>query len=121
MRSKGGFPAKPVPGINYRFSGAAMLAYELGTNKETGEKQETYLDAGKNPPDGVIVQYWLRERPKGEVTLTFLDARGKTIRTFSLPREGAESVQRPTRARRARRRSRTLRRATEDRRRGVPR
>jgi len=111
MRSKGGFPAKPVPGINYRFSGAAMLAYELGTNKETGEKQETYLDAGKNPPDGVIVQYWLRERPKGEVTLTFLDARGKTIRTFSskpddepaapppdaaLPGEGAESVQRPT-------------------------
>ncbi|MDQ3399412.1 MAG: glycosyl hydrolase [Chloroflexota bacterium] len=111
MRSKGGFPAKPVPGINYRFSGAAMLAYELGTNKETGEKQETYLDAGKNPPDGVIVQYLLRERPKGEVTLTFLDARGKTIRTFSskpddepaapppdaaLPREGAESVQRPT-------------------------
>ena len=111
IRWKGGFPAKPVPGINYRFSGAAMLAYELGTDKGTGEKQETYLDAGQNPPDGVIVQYWLREPPKGELTLTFLDARGKTIRTFSsqpdgepvapapgaaLPGEGAESVQGPT-------------------------
>ena len=111
VRTKGGFPGKPVPGINYRFSGAAMLAYELGTDKETGEKQETYLDAGKNPPDGVLVQYWFREAPKGEVTLAFQDARGKTIRTFSsrpdehtaaplpesaLPAEGAETVQGPT-------------------------
>jgi photosystem II stability/assembly factor-like uncharacterized protein/DNA-binding FrmR family transcriptional regulator len=111
IRSKGGFLAKPVPGINYRFSGGAMLAYELGTRKDTGEKLETYLDAGKNPPDGVLVQYWLRDAPKGEVTLTFLDARGRTIRSFSsrpddepaapapeaaLPAEGAETVQRPT-------------------------
>ena len=108
IRSKGGFPAKPIPGINYRFSGAAMLAYELGTDTETGEKTETYLDAGKNPPDGVLVQYRFDEPPKGEVTLTFLDARGRTIRTFSsrpadrpmaaapdaaLPSEGAETVQ----------------------------
>lgn len=111
IRSKGGFPAKPVPGINYRFSGAAMLAYELGTDKDTGEKKETFLDAGKNPPDGVLVQYWFREPPKGEVTLSFHDARGRKIRAFSsrpderpaaptpqaaLPGEGAESVQAPT-------------------------
>ena len=110
IRSKGGFPAKPVPGINYRFTGAAIVPYDLGTDKETGEKKETFLDAAKNPPDGVLIQYWFRERPKGEVTLTFLDARGKQIRTFSsrkdddeaaplpetaLPAEGAESVLQP--------------------------
>jgi len=60
-----------------------MVAYELGIDRETGEKKETYLQAGENPPDGVVVQYWFRERPKGEVTLTFLDARGKTIGAFS--------------------------------------
>ncbi|HET8567483.1 MAG TPA: glycosyl hydrolase [Candidatus Limnocylindria bacterium] len=110
IRSKGGFPAKPVPGINYRFTGAAIVPYVLGVDKETGEKKETLLDAAKNPPDGVAVQYWFRERPQGEVTLTFLDARGRQIRTFSsrkddeeaapepeaaMPAEGAETVQKP--------------------------
>ncbi|MGH2499100.1 MAG: VPS10 domain-containing protein [Candidatus Limnocylindria bacterium] len=92
VRSKGGFPGRPVPGKNYRFTDATMLTYRLGTKPETGEKVETYLDAGKNPPDGVIVSYWLRERPKGEVTLSFLDARGREIRTFSSKREKQEDA-----------------------------
>ncbi|MGH2451274.1 MAG: WD40/YVTN/BNR-like repeat-containing protein [Candidatus Limnocylindria bacterium] len=105
VRSKGGFPGKPVIGKNYRFTDATMLTYRL-SEKPGEEKVETYLDAGHNPPDGVIVNFWLRAKPNGEITLGFHDARGRLIRSFSskrsdeaaatpaaaLPAEGAESV-----------------------------
>jgi hypothetical protein len=42
-----------------------------------------YLDAGQNPPSGLLVQYYLKEKPEGEVTLTFLDAAGEEIKRFS--------------------------------------
>ncbi len=38
---------------------------------------------GKNPPDGVIVDYYLKAKPAGEVTLDILDAKGNVIRSFS--------------------------------------
>ncbi|HEU5422974.1 MAG TPA: glycosyl hydrolase [Nitrolancea sp.] len=41
------------------------------------------LDAGQNPPTGVVVTYYLKEAPQGEVTLAFLDAQGKELRAFS--------------------------------------
>jgi len=40
-------------------------------------------DAGQNPRGGVSVDYLLREKPAGPVTLAFLDASGKVLRTFS--------------------------------------
>ncbi len=90
IRSKGGFPGKPVLGKNYRFTDATMLTYKLSEKKGApGEKVETFLDAGKNPPDGVLVSYWLRERPEGEVTMSFHDARGKLIRSFSSKKTAA--------------------------------
>jgi len=39
--------------------------------------------AGENARAGVTVDYYLREKPKGAVTLDFLDRSGKVIRTFS--------------------------------------
>jgi photosystem II stability/assembly factor-like uncharacterized protein len=49
-------------------------------------------NAGQNPPNGVVVYYYLREKPKGEIRLEFLDASGRVIRTFSsqAPAEGEE-------------------------------
>lgn len=111
IRSKGGFPGKPILGKNYRFTDATMVTYRLSEDPSapTG-RTETYLDAGKNPPDGVIVTYWLREKPEGEVALSFHDARGRLIRGFTsrpvqreaapppaaaLPAEGAETVAGP--------------------------
>jgi photosystem II stability/assembly factor-like uncharacterized protein len=38
---------------------------------------------GQNPPNGVVVYYWLKQRPKGDVTLEFLDASGKLVRKVS--------------------------------------
>jgi hypothetical protein len=39
--------------------------------------------AGENPPGGTVVYYSLKDRPKGDVTLEFLDASGKLVKKFS--------------------------------------
>jgi hypothetical protein len=53
------------------------------TQTPTGQTVRTFLDAGQNPPDGVVVTYYLREPPQAEVTLSFLDAQGQLIKRFS--------------------------------------
>ncbi|MGH7528767.1 MAG: WD40/YVTN/BNR-like repeat-containing protein, partial [Gemmatimonadales bacterium] len=40
-------------------------------------------DIGQNPPGGAVVFAYFREKPAGEVTLEFLDARDSVIRKFS--------------------------------------
>jgi hypothetical protein len=39
--------------------------------------------AGENPPGGVVVQYWLKSRPQGEVTIEFLDSKGQSVNKYS--------------------------------------
>ncbi len=38
---------------------------------------------GANPPNGAVIQYYLKEKPKQEVSLEFLDSNDKLIRKFS--------------------------------------
>ena len=78
----GGFNVPSAPGKNYRSSGGFVLTYR---EKElpTGEKTQKYLDAGQNPPNGLLIQYFLKEQPESEVTLTILDADGNEIKRFS--------------------------------------
>lgn len=38
---------------------------------------------GANPPNGAVVHYFLKSKPKQEIALEFLDANGKIIRKFS--------------------------------------
>ncbi|HEX9945137.1 MAG TPA: glycosyl hydrolase [Thermoanaerobaculia bacterium] len=38
---------------------------------------------GQNPPRGAWVYYWLKEEPKGDVTLEVLDASGRVVQTLS--------------------------------------
>jgi hypothetical protein len=80
--SNSGFGHKPTRGKNYRMPGAVMVTYTQSEDPRTGEKTDNYLDAAKNPPNGLIVDYFLPTKPDGEVTLTFL-ADGTEIRTFS--------------------------------------
>ncbi|MDI3341710.1 MAG: glycosyl hydrolase, partial [Sphaerobacter sp.] len=73
---------------------ATMVTFRPEETPE-GIKAPRLLDAGQNPPDGVVVFYALKEPPEGEVTLTFLDAEGREIRTFSSkaperPQNGAD-------------------------------
>ncbi|MBX6341495.1 MAG: glycosyl hydrolase, partial [Thermomicrobiaceae bacterium] len=84
-----GFGASEIPGKNYQMTGATMVTLEV-TKRPDGEVERRLVDAGENPPDGAIVYYFFKERPKGDVTLTFLDADGREIRTFSSKREAPE-------------------------------
>ena len=86
-RAYRGHGSKPGPGreVAYRLAGSLGYAYRQVT-APTGEKIEAPLDAGENPPNGVIVHYWLKDAPRGDLTLSFLDAGGREIRTFTSPR-----------------------------------
>jgi hypothetical protein len=44
---------------------------------------EQVLDAGKNPPSGVIVHYYLKQAPEKAVKLRIVDASGTVLRTFT--------------------------------------
>jgi photosystem II stability/assembly factor-like uncharacterized protein len=77
-----GYGRPASPGKNYMVAqGAPATSYEAQT--ATGQTVRTFLDAGKNPPDGVIVTYYLGRKPEGEVVLSFLDAQGELIKRFS--------------------------------------
>ena len=46
---------------------------------------------GRNPPNGVLVHYYFKERPEGEVKLEFVEEDGTPIREFSsVPERGQE-------------------------------
>jgi hypothetical protein len=53
------------------------------TARDTGDGAPALLDAGQNPPSGVVVHYYFREKPAAEVKLAFLDAKDGVIREFS--------------------------------------
>jgi hypothetical protein len=38
---------------------------------------------GENPPGGVVVNYWLKSRPQGDVKIEFVDAKGAVVNTYS--------------------------------------
>jgi photosystem II stability/assembly factor-like uncharacterized protein len=64
-----------------RISGMLITSYQ--SKDETGDTRIEFLDAGKNPPDGVVVHYYLKDVPEGPVTLTFMDKEKNVIKTFT--------------------------------------
>src|SRR5262249_49620815 len=70
---------------NYKMTGPVTVAFRR-TETPSGTVQEQFLDAGRNPPDGVIIHYWLRE-PSDSLQLTILDADGNEVRSFGPKRE----------------------------------
>ena len=74
--------AKPVAGKNYQRGVGGYVAY-TETRGAYGETVLNFLDAGANPPEGVIVTYYLREKPSSDITLSFLDAQGQLIKAYS--------------------------------------
>jgi len=94
-RTDMGFPQPPKIGKNYRMTGATMVTYRQ-REKPTGEKVAINIDAGTNPPSGVLVQYWLRDKATAEAKIAFLDSRGKLIRDFkSDPKALDEPLKKP--------------------------
>ena len=86
------FERDPGPGKNYRISSDTPLTF-YDTHKPSGESDRVFLDAGKNPPNGVVVSYYLKERSQGDVALDFMDISGQIIQRFSSQDEhGAQKV-----------------------------
>ena len=70
------------PGKNYEAeTGTPVTRYRKQTGD--GDTQLVYLDAGKNPPDGVIMTYYLDREPEEEVRFTIADSHGDKIKVFS--------------------------------------
>jgi hypothetical protein len=84
---------KPVAGKSYRLATGADVTY-TETRGPEGETVRKFLDAGQNPPDGVIITYYLKEKREDEVTLSFLDTQEQLIKTFSSkpPEVGAQDA-----------------------------
>jgi photosystem II stability/assembly factor-like uncharacterized protein len=92
-RAYRGHGMKPGPNreVAYRLAGSVGYAYRQ-IEAPTGEKKEKLLDAGENPPSGVIVHYWLPDVPAGDLTLTFLDETGMELRSFTSKKDDAKPV-----------------------------
>jgi len=77
----------PLRQLNQTINQSSILykpqtAYRVrwSTNTDTPIPQEE--PAGQNPPDGAIIDYYLKENAK-EVTLEIMDAKGKLVRRYS--------------------------------------
>jgi len=47
---------------------------------------------GANPPNGAVIEYYLKDKPQGDVTLEFFDASGKSVNKYTshAPEQNAE-------------------------------
>jgi hypothetical protein len=68
------FPVQPA----YRFRYAGSLS------------EGTPLGAAPNPPAGAIIHYNLKQKPKGDLTLEMLNAKGEVMRKLSSKKEEEE-------------------------------
>ncbi|MGA7560339.1 MAG: glycoside hydrolase, partial [Terriglobales bacterium] len=61
-----------------------QLTYRVRRNNGTDTPLPPEEPAGQNPPDGAMLDYWLKTTPSGPVTLEIIDASsGKVVRHFS--------------------------------------
>ena len=65
----------------YMFHPAESIRARWDNDQETPLPPE--FPAGKNPPDGVIFNYFLKSLPTGELTLEIHDAQGNLVRRFT--------------------------------------
>jgi len=62
---------------------APELAYRVRWDTNSDTPLPPDYPAGQNPPDGAILNYYLKSSPSDPVTLEIMDAGGKTVRRFS--------------------------------------
>ena len=79
----------PLRQVNARLLAADALLYEpqpatrVRWNMNTDTPLPPDEPAGQNPPDGAIIDYWLRAPVSGPVTLEISDAAGRVVRHYS--------------------------------------
>jgi len=62
---------------------APRVTYRLPRDTNTDTPLPPEEPAGKNPPDGAILYYWLKAAAGAPVTLEVLDSTARVVRTFS--------------------------------------
>ncbi|MGZ3627323.1 MAG: WD40/YVTN/BNR-like repeat-containing protein [Ktedonobacteraceae bacterium] len=77
-----GYSHPSGPGTFYRMTGDRMITARR-QRKPGGGMVDRNMDAGENPPDGVIVYYFLKQKPEAEVKLTFRTIQGEEIKSFT--------------------------------------
>ena len=58
-------------------------AWRVQWDKNTDTPLPPDEPAGENPPDGAVIDYWLKSPAPGPVVIEILDGAGKTVRRFS--------------------------------------
>ena len=79
LRQLGAARAERGPG--FLFEPAAAMRVRWDNNQDTPLPPE--VPQGQNPPDGVAVDYYLREPARGPVTISIRDARGAFVREYT--------------------------------------
>jgi len=62
---------------------APQVTYRVRRNNNTDTPLPPEIPAGQNPPDGAMLDYWLKTSITGPVTLQIADADGRVVRKFS--------------------------------------
>ncbi len=75
----------PLRQVTPQMADQQAFLYAPGTQLRLHYPEEfpRHVPEGENPPPGVLIDYYLKTAPKGEVTLDILDAQGKVIRHLS--------------------------------------
>ena len=68
--------------ISYARTGASIIRV-LPVRQPDGDYDVKYLDSGENPPNGVVIHYYLPRAPQEALSLTLLDADGTELRRFT--------------------------------------
>ena len=81
LRQAAAARAALAKGEAYLFKPQTAVRVRFATNEPTPWPPE--LPAGENPPPGGLIDYYLPSDARGPVTLEIVDARGRTVRTYS--------------------------------------
>ncbi|MCH8205433.1 MAG: exo-alpha-sialidase, partial [Chloroflexi bacterium] len=87
LPQSGHLPAR-APGKNYYLGMLGIGAASYERQMPDGTTRRVWLDAGQNPADGVVMSYYLRAEPEGEVTLRVVDSAGREAASFSSKDDG---------------------------------
>ncbi|NKB70690.1 MAG: glycosyl hydrolase [Candidatus Latescibacteria bacterium] len=79
----GAFWKREAGDSKYYMTGLGGAALFRQGEVEDGSWGRQYLDAGENPPQGVLVYYWLEEDIEEPLALSFRDAQGEEITAFT--------------------------------------
>jgi photosystem II stability/assembly factor-like uncharacterized protein len=83
LRRYRGFGREPHRGVvNYGHAGTSITKFDP-VDLPDGSTGVSPLTAGANPPQGVVVQFYLPSEPTDDITLSFRDEQGNELRTYS--------------------------------------